>query len=1024
MTWLRSCPRSTLVALALAAAPVPRAMAQGGSVLRGTVVDSATQRGIASAQVFVQGTTRGAQTNELGSYVVRGVPAGTHAVRVSRLGYEPSTRTVSVSGSDSTTVNFTMRPAIATLTAVVSVGYGTDSRGNVSTAIASINGDAIANTPSPGIDNAIQGKLPGVQVMQNSGEPGAGLSVRVRGPASLNAGNQPLFVVDGVPIIQGSYGQISLSGQDMTGVTGINPDEIAAIDVLKDAAATAIYGSRGSNGVILITTKRGQTGRMKYTLNAYGGTQKVERTIGLLDSKQYVALMNESAKNDGYTVAQYDFVPGVDDSVTYDWQGAVFRSAPMSNANLALTGGSDRLKYYMSGSNFSQKGIVIGSGYQRQSGRLNLDLGATDKLFFTTSIGLTRENDDRIPGDQSLDGVVTNAIGMQPMRPIYGSSFGYGGKADGLRYSNPVAIANMNFDSFKTQRAIGNFDAKYLFSPKISVTGRAGMDLYNVDELTWGSPKVDATYAASANGVGRTAHSTNTRYMTEGFVQVQAVDNAAQKLSVVLGAGLENNGRELNYLRGEGFPSGFSTYVSSAATITSWDGSNTANKLQSYFTRANWSLYDRYLATASYRADGSSRFGASNRWGQFPALSLGWVVSNEPMASGLARLATLKLRGSFGVTGNQGIGDFASRSLASGVAYNGAPAVSVSQLGNPDLRWETTHEVDFGADLGLLDGRVTVIGDWYNRNTSDLLVQRPVPATSGFSTIWDNIGSIRNRGVDLGINTINIDAGNGGGIGWTSDLNVTWNRNKVTSLYQGQLATFTVSSRVTSAVAVGYPIGEFYLYNFSRVDPATGNALYFKADTLTHLATTVETGAPTSADLQFVGNPQPNYYGGFTNTFTFRSFDLRGFLSFSQGGQVFNMMRIFTDDGGYSYDNKTTHVLDRWQKPGDITSEPRMSYDGTSGARLASSRMVEDGSFVRLGEVTLGYKVPAVAASKIGMDNARVYVSGRNLHTWTKYTGYNPDVNSAGVLANVVMGVDYYAYPLPRTVTVGVTAGW
>jgi TonB-linked SusC/RagA family outer membrane protein len=689
----------------------------------------------------------------------------------------------------------------------------------------------------------------------------------------------------------------------------------------------------------------------------------------------------------------------------------------VSDVNLSMSGGSERLKYYLSGGNFNQRGIVIGSGYQRQSGRLNMDLSATNKLFFNTSVGLTREYNERIPGDMSLDGVVTNAIGMQPMWPIAGSSYGFGGEAEGLNYSNPVAIGTFNFDQFKTLRALGNLGAKYLFNDRWSINGRVGADVYNIDELVWQSPKVDGTYAASAAGVGRSAHNTNTKYMTEGFVTFQALNDAANRLGIIAGSGVEYNHRDLNFVRGEGFPSGFTTYIHNAANVTDWDGSTTDNNLVSFFTRANWSSNDKYLLSASLRADGSSRFGADNRYGIFPAVSAGWVVTDESFAQGLGRLATLKLRGSYGVTGNQGIGDFASRSLATGSPYSGTPGVSVSQLGNPNLRWETTKETDLGADIGVLNGRVSLIVDWYNRNTSDLLVQRPVPSTSGFTTIWGNLGGVRNRGVDLGLHTDNLVSADGRGLGWSSDLNVTWNRNVVTNLYNNQNSTFNVSSRITSVVAVGKPIGEFYLYKFLRVDPATGDAIFQKANGS-------ETNSPTSADLTFAGSPQPDYYGGFTNTLTFRNFELRGFLQFSQGNKVFNMMRIFTDDAGYSYDNKTTHILNRWQQPGDITDEPRASFDGTSGGRFMSTRMVEDGSFIRLGEVTLGMRLPERLASAARMNNAKLFVSGRNLHTWTKYSGYNPDVNTGGTTSNVVMGVDYYAYPLARTFSVGISAGW
>jgi TonB-linked SusC/RagA family outer membrane protein len=580
-----------------------------------------------------------------------------------------------------------------------------------------------------------------------------------------------------------------------------------------------------------------------------------------------------------------------------------------------------------------------------------------------------------------------------------------------------VAVAEFYRTNFKTLRALGNLEAKYSLTDRLLLNARVGADVYGVDELAWSSPKVDRSYAASANGVGRSDHTSASKYVAEAFVNVDPLQSDRTRLSLTGGSSVEYNHSNLNFIRGEGFPSGFTTYVQNAANITIWDGSANDNNLVSFFGRANWSLLDRYLLGASFRADGSSRFGSANRWGYFPAVSVGWLVSDEGFARPLARLASVKLRASYGVTGNQGIGDYASRSLASGTPYSGSAGTAASQLGNPNLKWETTQGVDVGADLGFAGGRVSLIADWYQRTTSDLLVQRPVPASSGFTTIWDNIGSIRNRGVDLQLRTVNFKSASGRGVDWTSDLTVTWNRNRVLSLYQGQPITYTVSSRVTSIVAEGHPVGEFYLYKFLRVDPATGNAVYATQSG-------GESMAPASADLTFVGSPQPNYYGGFTNTLSFRRLELRGFLQFSQGGKVFNMMRIFTDDGGYTYDNKTTHVLARWQKPGDVTSEPRMSYDGTSGARLMSSRMVEDASFLRLGEVTLGYRLPARVTASTRLADARLFVSGRNLHTWTKYTGYNPDVSSSGSTANVITGVDYYAYPLARTVTFGLSAGW
>ncbi|MEJ7812491.1 MAG: SusC/RagA family TonB-linked outer membrane protein [Gemmatimonadaceae bacterium] len=1007
-----------LVALALPAlaAPTPPLAAQEtGGTVRGTVRDSSTSLAIAAAQVVVVGSTRGAVTNDAGQFTLRGVPAGAVTVRVQRIGFAPADRRVIVAAGDTAVADIALRPIAVRLSEVVSLGYGTSSRQDVSSAISSVSAEEIAGTPVAGLDAAIQGKMPGVQVVQNAGNPGNGISVRVRGPASLNAGNQPLYVVDGVPILQENFTQLGLGGQDITAVTGLNPGEIATIDVLKDAAAAAIYGSRASNGVVLVTTKRGRSGTSRISFNSYLGTQEATRRLSLLNAQQYVEIFNESAKNDGYDPEDYDFTPGKDDSASFNWQNAVFRNAPIRDFQLGVSGGSDRVQYYVSGSAFDQEGVVIGSGYQRQAARVNLDFGASDKLFLRSSIGLTREDNDRIEGDGSLDGIVTNAIGMQPMRPIRGASSGFGGSREGLRYSNPVALASLNSTNLRTLRALGNVEARFLFTDRVWLSGLVGMDVLSLDETQWQSPLVDRTYAASANGVGKTDHTTANKYLLQSFLTVEPIRRETSRLSLVGGASVEYNHSDLNFIRGEGFTSGFTKYVRNAANVTSYDGSATEHNIVSFFSRANYSLRDRYLFSASFRADGSSRFGKENRYGYFPAASVGWVVSDEGFARALGRVATLKLRASYGVTGNQGIGDFAALSLASGAPYSGTPGIAPSTLGNASLRWENTREVDGGVDLFFFGGRAGVVADFYRRKTSDLLVQRPIPLLSGFSTVWDNVGSIENRGVDLGFQTVNLRADSPRELGWTTDLNITWNRNRVTSLYGGQQFTTGINGRETSIVREDEPLGAFYMYQFDGVDPQTGNAIIRDID---------GDGKTTAADRMVVGSPHPKYFGGLTNTFSFRSFDVRAFAQFSKGNGIFNMMRIFTDDGACSYDNKTSNVLRRWQKPGDVTDMPRMSYDCKSGANLISSRFIEDGSYLRIGEVTLGYRLPARWSAALRMESARLYVSGRNLHTFTNYSGYNPDVNSAGSDANVVMGTDYYAYPIPRTYTIGISAGW
>ena len=705
----------------------------------------------------------------------------------------------------------------------------------------------------------------------------------------------------------------------------------------------------------------------------------------------------------------------MDDARSVDWQDAVFRTAPVYDAQLAASGGSERVQYFLSGGLFDQTGIVIGSGYQRASGRMNLDFAATDRLSLRSSVALTHEQNDRIEGDGSLDGVVTNAIGLQPMRPVYAEDGSYAGRAAGLRYSNPVALANLNSTTLETMRALGNVEAEYRFSDRLKLTGRVGADVLSLDESQWQSPVVDRTYAQSADGVGKAGHTGATKYLMESFLTAEPVSNATGRVSVTAGASAELNRSDLTFVRGEGFTSGFTKYVRNAANVTSYDGSATEHNLVSAFSRANVTLRDRYLFSLSARVDGSSRFGADNRYGFFPAASVGWNFTDEPFAEGLRDAVSIKLRASYGMTGNEGIGDFAALGLAGGAPYAGIPGLAQNTFANPDLRWETTREFDLGTDIAFFDGRVAIIADYYRRNTSDLLVRRPIPTTSGFDAIWDNVGSIRNQGLDLGLQTVNVEPADANGFRWTTDANITFNRNTVTSLYGDQPFTTGINGRETSIVQVGQPIGTFYMYQFDGVDPETGDAIFRDVN---------GDGDITAADRTVVGNPHPDYYGGLTNTFSFRNVELRGFLQFSQGNDVFNMMRIFTDDGACTWDNKTANVLARWQKPGDITDVPRMSYDCVSGADVISSRYIEDGSYVRLGEVTLSYRLPGSLSHRAGLDNARVYVSGRNLHTWTSYSGYNPDVNSAGSDANVVIGTDYYAYPLARTFTVGISAGW
>ena len=1001
-------------ALALVVAASPRAAAaQGTGVIRGTVTDSTTQQPIAGAQLIVVGTRHGATTNDAGSYVIRGVEGSSVTVRAQRIGFAPQSHTVTIgAGATAATSDFVLRPVAAGLSQVVVVGYGSRSRADVSGAVSTVSGSDITNTPVAGIDAALQGKTPGVQVTQNAGNPGNGISVRIRGSASVSASNQPLYVVDGIPIQQEDFSQLGFNGQNVTVVTAINPEEVESITVLKDAASAAIYGSRASNGVILITTKRGQAGKTRITFDAYTGMQNVQKKLPMLTGKQYVAFMAKAAANDDYAPSDYGFVAGVDDSISTDWQNAVFRQAPVQNMNVGLSGGTNKMKYYVSGTYFNQTGIVIGSSYQRANGRANLDFNATDRLTISTSVGLARELTYRVQGDGSLTGIVTNAIGNQPEYPVRNAD-GTFTNTKTLQYPNSVALATYNSAPNTTLRTLANIEARYALLPSLTFTGRAGTDQLNMHERSYESPLVGGTYAASVNGVGKSGYSTGSRFLGEGFFTYDGKLTDRGNWSLTAGASTERDNDELNFVRGEGFSSPALHDAGSAASVTSYDASRSGHNLLSYFSRANFSLMDRYLLTASIRRDGSSRFGQANRYGTFPAISAGWVITNEPLFNALSRLGTIKLRASYGITGNQGISNYAFLPTYGASNYGTLPGIAPNNFGNPNLKWEQTKESDFGFDWSMFDGRITLIGDTYIRRTSNLLIARPITATSGFTTFWDNVGDVKNTGNELQLSTQNVRSGTPGGLSWTTDFSLSTNHNVVTKLYGNQPLYGGIRS--VNSVRVGAPLGAFYLLQFTGVDPKTGNAVYKDVN---------GDGSVTAADRILAGNATPTYWGGFTNTFTWKNFDLKGFLQYSGGNKIFNAMRLFADDAGYSYDNKLDYVLRSWQKPGDITDEPRPSFDGLSGARTISTRLLESGSYTRLQEITLGYRMPDRFSNTAGLHNTRIYVSGHNLATFTGYRGYNPDVNSNGSGSSFGLGTDFYAYPLARTYSVGLSTEW
>jgi TonB-dependent starch-binding outer membrane protein SusC len=1012
---------ATLVAAALF--PNPANAQQTGTVM-GVVTSQETQQPIQGAQVRVAGTNLGTLTNAQGRFMIANVPQGPATVQVIFIGYRQENREVTV-GPSPVELTIQMETDVLGLDELVVIGYGTERRRAVTGAVGSMRATAIEDLPTPTIDNALQGRLAGVFVTQNSGNPGSAITVRVRGSSSISAGNQPLYVIDGLPLNQGNYSLLGYGGQTIDALADLNPDEIESIEVLKDASAAAIYGSRASNGVILITTRRGLADRAEINFNTYYGTQEDWRRVPMLDTPGYVEVYNDGLMNryglSAGCEGQGDFDFEYDCSINTDWLDQMFRTAPIYNMDGSIRGGSERTRYFVSGSAFNQEGIVRGFGYERLAGRLNLDYTPFERLTLGTNIGLTRGLTHRSQGDNTIYGPFANAIANPPVDPVWDED-APGGYAETL-YANPVGLSIENGGTEKSVRILGNTFATYQLLPWLSGRVSVGIDQYNLHSRRYDSPII-GPYTGSG-GAGWSANSYATKATYEGTLNFAQTFGDVHALSGVVGTSYEDNTDETNWVQGQGFPTEAFRYITSAAQITGGSSALTTWSMLSFFGRTTYSYADRYVATFNLRTDGSSRFGEDNRYGTFPSASFLWRASDEAFMQAQPVFSELALRVSYGRTGNQQqIGNFAARGLfGGGFNYLDVPGIAPTQLANPALRWETTDQLNVGADMAFLNNRLALNLDYYVKNTDDLLVARPVPRTTGFTSIWSNVGSMRNTGFELTTRAIWMQAP-AGGFNWTTDFNISRNRNEVTALLNDE----PIMSGFASRVEVGQPLGVFFGYVMDGIFQSQDEVDAHAFQTAGTRAGDVRfkdlngDGVINADDRAVIGSPWPDFEGGLTNTLTYRGVDLSAFLQFSYGNDIYNGIRTYADQFGSFWDNHTTRALDRWTPENPSNTEPRAVWGDPNSNTRTSSRFVEDGSYTRLKNVVLGYTIPADMAQRAGFRRIRAYVQGQNLITWTDYTGFDPEVNYAGN-TSIVRGTDFYTLPQARTLTFGINLG-
>lgn len=952
--------------------------------ITGTITSGTDKEPIPGANVQIKGTTIGSITDLDGNFTIN-VPSDNSVLVFSYIGYLTQEITV----GSRTRIDVQLQEDVKQLGEIIIVGYGEQDRKTLTSSISSVSSKDIENLPMSSPDQMMQGRASGVLITSNSGTPGGGMFVRVRGTTSINADNDPLYVVDGIPIVSGNLSAVGLGGGTANAMADINPADIESMEILKDASATAIYGARAANGVVLITTKRGKSQKARVSIGSYYGTQSVWRRPDLVDGPTFETLSNEAAVNNG----GQPIYANPSQAVSTNYADFVFRDAPISNIDVSVTGGNDQVRYLVSASDFKQDGIIAPTAFGRKTGRLNLDAFVSDKLKIGTSILYSRNTRNRVNNDDNIAGALGGTHFFPSNLPPYQEDGSY---TKFSIFENPIAVIRENDITMVTNRVLATVYGEYEFFPGLSLRSNFSVDYNNVKEDTYINTLLNA--GAAVNGQATSIVSVNDNWIQENVLNYQTSFAGGHTLSVLLGTSLQQSTFERTSATGQQFPSNDFKRIASAAVQTS-SSTGSVWGIASVFTRVNYSLKNRYLFTLNVRRDGSSRFGEANRWGTFPSAALGWRISEEKFFENVKAISDLKLRTSYGVTGNQnGINDFQSRGLWSGGAnYTNTPGTEPSQLANPDLKWEKTAQFNIGVDVAFFQDKMSLTLDYYNKQTTDLLLAVPIPRSSGFTSIFQNFGEMENKGFELGINA-NAIAKND--FTWDVSFNIAQNKNNIKKLAQA----IPVYNRDIIRMEEGIPMYSFWMHNQLGVDPQTGNPIW----------ETMEEGRPFDPNIDrfIVGNAWPDFFGGLTNTFKYKNIDAMIFFQYSYGNDQLNWNRFFQEHGGTRNTNFLASQLDRWQQPGDITMVPRMT-NANYAANLRPSRFVEDGSYLRLKNVSIGYTLPSAWINRLGMSSARIYVSGQNLLTFTNYSGMDPEVNATASTATT-QGVDFYAMPQPR----------
>ena len=1011
--------------------------AQTEIVLKGKVLAEVSSETLPGALVLINGTSIGTTTDAEGNFELITTRPTPFTLLISSIGFQTKEIEMYEAGE---TLQIKLQTSGA-LKEVLVVGYGEQERKDVTGSVSSIPTE-LKSQPVASVERLLQGSIAGAQVTQTSGQPGAGISVSIRGYNSINAGSDPLYVIDGYPI----YNDYTVGNAGVTGGPQINPlssiptSDIESIEVLKDASATAIYGSRGANGVVIVTTKKGSKNQSSVTYDGYAGVSSVIKEIPLLDAGQFWQLRKEAAANSGTSgalIGKNASILTTANNLGYsldtsgqgtNWQKAAFRSALTQSHNLSVLSGTDKTKLALSLNYFNQDGVLINTNFIRYAARVNVEHTYSKKFKFGGSINVSNVSANVAPAN-----VVPNLLFTPPSVPIYKSDGTYvvqsPFEAANPTISNPINTLVNEINQTKTNRLLGNITGEYKILENLTAKVLVGADIIDNKQNQY-LPTTIAEGAA-LGGYAAVGSQFTTNWLNENTLTYSKVINDIHKLNILGGFTAQHSETEGLITSAAGFPNNLSTFNNIGSGVSAQPVSSSQSEwaLASWLGRINYGLKDKYLVTLTLRADGSSRFGPDNKWGYFPSVAAAWNVKQEEFFKNNKWISNLKVRASVGNTGNQSIPPYSSLSQLGYYRYNFSNTTvagyAPQTASNPNLGWEQTTQTDVGTDIGFFKNRISLVADVYYKVTSNLLLSEPVSGTSGLSyynattnsgqlsTVFQNIGSMENKGYELGILTQNIT----GKFTWNTTFLLSQNFNKILSLGDG-INQVIPNTTQPSVLQVGAPIGSFLVYETNGLIQPGGTALTPTADNKPGGQNYVDVnkdGKITTADEVLIKNNPPVILG-LTNTFKYAGFDLTVFLQASIGGKLYNANEAQLEEGT-GYLNSSTVMLNAYSPTNTNTSVKAPYQDPTI---TISNRFIESASYGRLKNITLGYTLPLKLTARAKIKGLRVYVSAQNLITITKYTGFDPEVSANGQ-SLINKGYDQGVYPNSKMILGGLT---